>query len=235
MIAKAASSKVVSDVRRRVTQGEWNARVDLAAAYRICAAYGWNNFIYNHVTMRVPGEPKHFLLKPNDLMFEEVTASTLIKLDLDGNPVDEDDNVNAAGYTIHTAVLIARQEINCVLHVHTPVGMAISAYKNGLLPINQGAMRFYNRIAYHDYEGFSTDLEDREKIAKDLGKHKAMIMRNHGLLTLSETVQDAVMWMKYLVESCETQLQLGAMSTELIIPSHELCEGSGCVKRSEYA
>ena len=203
---------------------EWSARVELAAAHRLVSLFGWTNLIYNHVTLRVPGEPQHFLLKPHTLLFEEVTASSLVKLDLDGNAVGDGTTLNAAGFNIHTAVLKSRPEINCVVHVHTLAGMAISAHAGGLLPLNQGAMRFYNRISYHDYEGLSTDANERERIERDLGRNKAMIMRNHGLLTCGTTVREALILMKYLVMSAEAQLMLEASGAELVIPPPDVCE-----------
>ncbi|HKY94864.1 MAG TPA: class II aldolase/adducin family protein [Kiloniellales bacterium] len=202
----------------------WQARCDLAAAYRIAALYGWANITYNHISLRVPGQPRHFFVKRNDMMFDEVTASSLLTLDLDGAPVGEDRNVNAAGFTIHSAVLRARPDVNCVVHVHTPAGMAMSARRSGLLPAHQGALLFYNRLAYHDYEGLSDALAERERLARDLGPHKAMILRNHGLLTCAATPALALILMKYLIDDCETQLLLEASGGALHLPSPELCE-----------
>lgn len=211
--------------RGSVGEAEWAARVDLAAAHRLVDLYGWSNLIYNHVTLRVPGEPEWFLVKPHQLMFHEVRASNLLKLRLDGSPSAESENVNAAGFTIHTAILLARPDLNCTMHVHTEAGMAMSAHGKGLLPLNQGAMRFYNRLSYHDYEGLSRDVEERERIAQDLGPvNKAMIMRNHGLLTAGTTVVEALTQMLYLITSCKTQLMLEASGAPLIVPSPETCE-----------
>jgi len=205
---------------------EWQTRVDLAAAHRLVAIFGWTNLIYNHVTARVPGEPDHFLLKPHHLLFEEVTASSLVKLDLDGNFVDQGDerSLNVSGFNIHTAVFKARPEINCAVHVHTVAGMAMSARKSGLLPLTQGAMRFYNRLAFHDYEGMSSNENERERIARDLGKMKAMILRNHGLLTCGASIREGLILMKYLVTSCETQFMLEASGAEILTPDPETCE-----------
>jgi ribulose-5-phosphate 4-epimerase/fuculose-1-phosphate aldolase len=224
MARNPAAAKPAPNVRATVGETEWNARVDLAAAYRLGALFGWSNLIYNHVTLRVPGEPHHFLIKVNDLMFEEVTASSLAKIDLDGKPVGEDQNVNVAGFNIHTAVLRARPEINSVYHVHTDAGTAMSAHKGGLLPMSQTAMNFYNRLAYHDYEGLSDDEDERERIARDLGTKKAMILRNHGLLTCGTSVSEAIVLMKWLVTSCETQLRLEATGAKIILPPPEVCE-----------
>lgn len=211
--------------RESVSEAEWQARVDLAAAHRLVDIYGWSNLIYNHVTLRVPDQPEYFLVKPHKLMFDEVRASNLLKLRLDGKMLTEDENVNTAGFTIHTAILNARPDLNCTAHVHTAAGMAMSAHAKGLLPLNQGSMRFYNRISYHDYEGLSKDLDERERLARDLGpKNKVMIMRNHGLLTAGSSVVEALTSMLYLVTSCKTQLMLEAAGAPLLIPSPEVCE-----------
>lgn len=212
-------------LQESVSEAEWNARVDLAAAHRLVDIYGWSNLIYNHITTRVPDQPEYFLVKAHNILFTEVCASNLLKLRLDGKMSTESENVNTAGFTIHTAVLNARPELNCTAHVHTEAGMAMSAHGKGLLPLNQGAMRFYNRISYHDYEGLSKDLNERERIARDLGpQNKAMIMRNHGLLTAGESVVEALTLMLYLITSCKTQLMLEATGAPLVIPGAAICE-----------
>jgi ribulose-5-phosphate 4-epimerase/fuculose-1-phosphate aldolase len=211
--------------RESVSEAEWNARVDLAAAYRLVHIHGWSNLIYNHVTLRVPGEPDRFLVKSHHLLFDEVCASNLLKLRVDGSLEPGQDEVNTAGFTIHTAILAARPDIHCTVHVHTEAGMAMSAHGKGLLPLNQGAMRFHNRLSYHDYEGISESLDERERIARDLGPvNKAMIMRNHGLLTAGPTVVEALTSMLYLVTSCRTQLMLEATGAPLVIPPPGVCE-----------
>lgn len=213
-----------SAVAGGMSEAEWAARVDLAAAHRLADMFGWTNLIYNHITLRVPGEENCFLLKPNDELFSEVTASSLVKLDLDGNVQDGSRAVNVAGFNIHTAVLKARPEINCSIHVHTRAGMAISAMDVDLLPLTQGSMRFYKRIAYHDYYGISDKEAERAQIAADIGSMKAMILRNHGLLTCAPTVGEAMMSMKYLVDSCEVQLAAQASGVPLRLPPAEICE-----------
>jgi ribulose-5-phosphate 4-epimerase/fuculose-1-phosphate aldolase len=210
-----------------VSEAEWNARVDLAAAYRLVDIYGWHSLIYNHIALRVPGEPECFLMKAHSLLFHEVCASTLVKLRLDGRASGWSDNVNAAGFTIHSAVLRARPDINCTLHIHTVAGTAMSAHPEGLLPLSQNAMRFYNRLSYHDFEGVATDLEECERLARDLGpKNKAMILRNHGLLTCGATPAETMTAIRNLVEACETQLMLQAAGKGVLIPSPEVCEHS---------
>lgn len=208
-----------------MAQSEWQARVDLAATHRLCVHYGWDNLIYNHIAMRVPEQPDFFLIKPHACLFEEVTASNLVKLSMKNGMVGWDSNVNAAGFTIHTSMLNARSDLNCTLHVHTKAGMAMSAHGDGLLPITQGSMRFYNRISYHDYEGISEDINEGERIARSFGpKNKAMILRNHGLVTAGSTCSEALSLMKYLIASCETQLMLQATGCKMLIPAPDICE-----------
>ncbi|WP_338608684.1 class II aldolase/adducin family protein [Pelagibacterium nitratireducens] len=203
---------------------EWSARIELAAAHRLADRFGWTNLVYNHITLRVPGEDNCFLLKPNDELFNEVTASSLVKLDLEGNVQDGSRAVNVAGFNIHTAVLKARPEINCSIHVHTKAGMAISALDVDLLPLTQGSMRFYRRIAYHEYYGISDKEAERAQIAMDIGQMKVMILRNHGLLTCAPGIGEAMMSMKYLIDSCEVQLAAQASGAPLRLPPPEMCE-----------
>jgi ribulose-5-phosphate 4-epimerase/fuculose-1-phosphate aldolase len=221
----AAVQQITCASQSECSQAEWQARVDLAATYRLCVHYGWENLIYNHIALRVPDEPSSFLFKQHRLMFDEVTASNLVKIPLDGDQITEEAGVNAAGFTIHTAILKARPDLNCTLHVHPKAGMAMSAHKGGLLSMTQGAMRFHNRLSYHDYEGISTDLSEGDRLASDLGpRNKAMILRNHGLLTAGTTAGEALTLMKYLIGACETQLMLEATGAEIIIPPEEVCE-----------
>ena len=180
-------------VRARVTKEEWQVRVDLAAAYQLAALYRWTDLIYTHFSARVPGS-KDFLINPYGLLFDEITASNLVKIDKDGNLLEDPLGVgyNAAGFVIHGCVHEARPEINCVLHTHTRAGVAVSAQKCGLLPISQHAVRVYSMMSYHDYEGIALDLDERTRMAADLGPtSRAMILRNHGLLTLGHTVREA--------------------------------------------
>jgi ribulose-5-phosphate 4-epimerase/fuculose-1-phosphate aldolase len=208
-----------------MNDAEWQARVELTVAFRMAVYYGWTNLIYNHIALRVPGEPGHCLFKRHDLLFEEVTPSNLIKLDLHGAPLTEAQNVNAAGFNIHGAVLRARPDLECTLHTHTLAGMAVAASQSGILPISQGALRFYGRISQHAYEGLAEDPSECERIARDLGPHnQAMILRNHGLLTCGRSVAQTIFMMKQLVTACEVQVMLLSMQTELYIPSPEVCE-----------
>jgi ribulose-5-phosphate 4-epimerase/fuculose-1-phosphate aldolase len=208
-----------------ITEAERRARVELAAAYRIASYYGWGNLIYNHIALRVPDEPTHFMVKPHNVMFSEVRASQLVKLRIDGAPVNESDNINAAAFTIHTAVLKARPDLNCTVHVHPNPAIAISAHKRGILPLNQGAMRFYNRLSWHDYEGISDNVDEATRLARDIGPtNKAVLLRNHGPLTAGATASEAITLMRYLVQAAEIQLMIEATGTELQMPPPEVCE-----------
>ena len=195
-------------VRERVTREEWDMRVDLAAAYQLGAIYKWTDLIYTHFSARVPNTDD-FLINPYGLMFDEITASNLVKIDLDGRILDDplEMGVNEAGFVIHSCMHRARHEINCVIHTHTRAGVAVSAMKCGLLPISQHAMRVQPEITYHDYEGVALYKEEQGRMARDLGeKSKAMILRNHGLLALGRTVREAFEIMYYLDAACQIQV-----------------------------
>jgi ribulose-5-phosphate 4-epimerase/fuculose-1-phosphate aldolase len=199
-------------VRERVSREEWQMRVDLAAAYQLAAIFKWTDLIYTHFSARVPGS-EDFLINPYGLMFDEITASNLVRIDEHGKVIDDplDLGYNEAGFVIHGCVHAARPEINCVIHTHTRAGVAVSAMKCGLLPISQHSMRVQQQCAYHDYEGIALGMDERTRMAKDLGKKsKAMILRNHGLLTLGETVREAFELMYYL--DCACQIQIDALS-----------------------
>ena len=212
----------------RVAAAEWETRVNLAACYRLVAHYGWTDQIYNHISARVPGEEGRFLLNPYGLLYEEVTASSLVKIDAEGTIVSDGTGmgVNAAGFVIHSAVHAARPDAHCVIHTHSRAGMAVSAQKAGLLPLTQHAMKFFNRLAYHDYEGIAIDLDERQRLARDLGSFNAMILRNHGLLTLGPTIRAAFEEMYYLERAAEAQIGAMAGGAELNMPSPEACEKS---------
>lgn len=193
--------------RERIPAAEWEMRVDLAACYRLCAMYGMTDLPVAHISARVPGHPDHFLLNPFGLLFDEITASCLVKIDLDGNVVEHSDyEVHRAGYTLHSAILAGRPEINCVLHTHTVAGMAVSAQAEGLLDLAQCSMRFHNRIGYHDCEGIPDSPEERPRLQAALGDKFAMIMRNHGLLVAGRTVAEAWMLNWCLERACQVQV-----------------------------
>ena len=178
---RALSGVEIPSLKGKVSDEEWAIRVDLAAAYRLVAHYGWDDLIFTHLSARIPGPEHHFLLNPYQLMFEEVTASSLVKVDVNGNPVEPTPFItNPAGFTIHSAVHMAREDAHAVMHLHTPAGQAVSAHEDGLLPLTQTAMLVRSDLAFHDYEGVATDLEERERIVADLGDKGGMLLRNHG-------------------------------------------------------
>lgn len=222
------SLQAVSDspsLREKVSDAEWQVRVDLAACYRLVDHYDMSDLTGTHISAKVPGEPGAFLLNPYGLFFDEITASSLVKLDLDGNILlDNGHEVNQAGYTIHSAVLGAREDVTCALHTHTSAGMAVSAMKCGLLPLTQHAMVFYDRLGYHDYEGVALDLDERERLVRDLGDNYAMMLRNHGLLTAGRTVPEAFWLIFYLEKCCASQVQALTSGVELELVSREVCE-----------
>ena len=205
MVATAALERPKTDY----APGEWEARVDLAAAYRLVALYGRDDLIFNNLSARVPGPEHHFLINPYDMMFEEITASSLVKIDVDGNPVGPSEHpVNPAGFTIHSALHMARDDAAAVMHLHTPHGQAVSAMEFGLLPHTQTAMIASHDVAYHDYEGIATDLEERERLVEDIGAKHAMILRNHGTLTVGETVGQCFLRLYFLERACEAQVHM---------------------------
>jgi len=212
--------------RARASPAERETRVNLAACYRLVAYYGMTDQIYNHISARVPGEHGRFLINAYGMLFEEVTASSLVKIDSDGAVIDDSTGlgVNPAGFVIHGAVHEARPDAACVIHTHSRAGMAVSAQKEGLLPLTQHAMRFWNRIGYHDYEGIALDMDERARLARDLGRHDAMILRNHGTLTLGSTIRQAFELAYYLERACQAQIDAMAGGRPLNIPPPAVCE-----------
>lgn len=204
---------------------ERDLRIQLAAAYRLIDRFGMADSIYTHISVRIPGEDNAFLINPYGLLFNEITASSLVKVDIDGNILEDNGyRVNPAGFVIHSAIQGARKDINCVLHTHSRYGVAVSAMECGLLPISQFSMQFYNRVAYHDYEGVSLELDERERLVADLGTQKTMIMRNHGLLTVGATIAEAFYLIYYLEKSCEVQVLAQSSGAKIVLPSPEVCE-----------
>jgi ribulose-5-phosphate 4-epimerase/fuculose-1-phosphate aldolase len=201
---------------------ERELREDLAAAYRLIALYGMTDLVFTHLSVRVPGVGHRFLVNPYGLLFEEITASSLVLVDAEGEPAQPTEwPVNPAGFVIHSAVHLGRESAQCVMHTHTLAGMAVAAQAGGLLPLNQISMEFDGRVAVHDYEGVAADdnLSERERLVQDLGDRPCMILRNHGLLTVGHTVAEAFYWMWYLEQSCRIQLAAQASGVELAIPS----------------
>jgi ribulose-5-phosphate 4-epimerase/fuculose-1-phosphate aldolase len=214
-----------SPVRESVSEAEWETRVELAASYRLLAHFGVSDLTYNHLSARVPDAPDQLLIKSQTEMFDEVTASSLLKYDFEGNPLQEGaSELRGGGYVIHAGVLAARDDLNAVFHTHTPAVMGVSAQKHGLLPINQHAMRFYNRIAYHHFMGFEFDLAMRKPLIEDLGEHKVALLHNHGSLVCGETVAEAFVLHHFLEMACQGQIAALAGGTEIILPTPEACE-----------
>lgn len=219
-MSATATAPEPTTVRERASTEEWQARVDLAAAYRLVAHYGWDDLIFTHISARVPGPEHHFLINPYGLLFTEITASNLLKVDLDGKLVEPTPYFfNPAGFTIHSAVHAAREDAKCVLHLHTLPGVAVSCQKQGLLPINQTAMLLNDQIAYHEYEGVALLLDERPRLVADLGTKNAMILRNHGTLTVGESVGEAFLSMYFLERACATQVALMTAGAELHWPA----------------
>jgi ribulose-5-phosphate 4-epimerase/fuculose-1-phosphate aldolase len=212
---------------RGVSDAEWDVRVKLAAAYRLVDYYDWTEQIYGHLTARVPGSEDHFLINPWGLNYDEVTASNLVKIDVDGKSVAGGEQpVNYAGFIIHSAIHMTRsKETHVVMHTHTRAGMAIAAIKEGLLPVSMFATVFHNRIGYHDYEGASLYLDERERIVKSLGPHKAMILRNHGLMVVGKTVPECFLRLYRLERACQVQVDAAAAGT-LNVVSTEVADRS---------
>ena len=205
--AKAMDSLEIPSLEGKVSEAEWVVRVDLAAAYRMVAHYGWDDLIFTHLSARVPGPEHHFLLNPYQLMFEEVTASSLVKVDVNGNPVDPTPFItNPAGFTIHSAIHMAREDALAVMHLHTPAGQAVSAHNEGLLPLTQTAMLVRGDIAFHDYEGVAVDLSERERLVANLGAKHAMLLRNHGTLAVGSNVGECFVRLYFLERACQAQV-----------------------------
>ena len=215
---------VHTSVRERVSTEEWAVREDLAACYRLAAHFRMTDLIYTHISARVPGPEHHFLINAFGQMWDEITASSLVKVTLAGDIVDDPLGlgINRAGYVIHSAVHAARADVHCVIHSHTAAGIAVSAQEQGLLPISQHAMRFTDRLAYHDYEGLALELDEQQRLTRDLGSHNAMILRNHGLLVCGTGVAQAFDLMYYLERACQTQVAALAGGAKLRIPPHEV-------------
>jgi len=218
----------VASLRPEMSATEWQQRVELAACYRLLAHFRMTDLIYTHCTVRVPGEPGRFLINPYGFRWEEITASSLVKIDVDGNKVgDSPHRVNPAGFTIHSAVHMSRHDAACVIHTHTRAGMAVASLKEGLLPLNQIALQFYGRLGIHDYEGIALDLDERARIIADLGDKCGVLLRNHGLLTVGRTVAEAFNLMFYLERACEVQVATLSMGREIVLPPREVCEKVG--------
>lgn len=200
-------SVAIPSLKGKVSDEEWKIRVDLAAAYRMVAYYGWDDLIFTHLSARIPGADHHFLINPYNLMFEEITASSLVKVDVHGNAVEPTPFVtNPAGFTIHSAIHMAREDAQAVMHLHTPHGQAVSAHEDGLLPLTQTAMVVRSDLAFHDYEGIATDLNERERLVADLGDKGGMILRNHGTLAVGGNVGECFIKLYFIERACQAQI-----------------------------
>jgi ribulose-5-phosphate 4-epimerase/fuculose-1-phosphate aldolase len=217
---------VVQTARRphHISDEEWDVRVNLAAAYRLVDMLGWSDGTGTHISARVPGPEDHFLLNPYGMLFDEITASCLIKVDTEGNAVDNptEYQVNPAGFTIHSAVHMSNPELQCVMHTHTVAGTAVATQKDGILPINQHALAVIYTTGYHDYEGPATDHDERVRIVEDLGDNRILVLRNHGLLTVGRTMGEAFVWMYRAERACRMQIAFQQTGAELYPISEEV-------------
>lgn len=207
-----------ASLKGRVSAEEWRARVECAALYRLVALYGWDDMIFTHISMRVPGPDHHFLINPYGLLFEEMTASVLVKVNLEGDIVEPTSHfINPAGFTIHSAIHAAREDALCVIHLHTDAGVGVSAQQHGLLPLTQNSCILQPQLAYHDYEGVALHLDERERLVRDLGDRKLMLLRNHGTLAVGATAADAFVGIYFLERACAQQVAALSAGAERVL------------------
>jgi len=208
----------VISLKDKVSPEEWQARCDLAALYRLVALHGWDDLIYTHISARIPGPEHHFLINPYGMLFEEITASSLVKIDLDGKILQETPYfINPAGFTIHSAIHAAREDAKFVMHLHSDQGVAVAAQKDGLLPLSQHALIVLPRLAYHDYEGIALNLDERERLVADIGDKSLMLLRNHGTLSVGEAAADCWVGMFYLERACKQQVMALSAGRENVL------------------
>lgn len=230
------SHKIDPSVKNRVSPEEWQMRCDLAALYRLTALFGWDDLIFTHITAKVPGTEDHVLINPYGMMFDEITASSLVKIDLDGNKVMESEyDINPAGFTIHSCIHEARDDAACVLHTHSINGVAVSAQKSGLLPLSQFAFIVMQSLSYHDYEGLALDHDEQPRLVRDLGDTQYMILRNHGLLTVGQTPADAFQAMHRLEAACMVQVRAQAGGSDLLHIDPDILERANVESRADRA
>lgn len=211
--------------RKRYSPAEWQTRLELAAAYRLIRHFGLSDLVYNHLTARIPGTDEEILINPYGLMYDEITASNLLKIDVDGNKLDESPyDINPAGYVIHSAVHKARHDVQCVMHTHSHAATAVSALDMGYVPVSQTGFMFYNRVAYHDYEGVAVNLDERKRLVASLGDKNVLLLRNHGSLTCGATIQMAFRRMYYFELGCRNQLDALTSGAKLRLPKPEVME-----------
>ena len=207
-----------------INDEEWKNRINLAASYHLADHFGWSDIIWNHITAKTSKNKNTFLINKFGLRYDEITASNLLEIDLDGNIVNGVGEINVTGYLIHGAIHKNRKDIYCVMHTHSRAGLAVSCFKEGLKPMIQDSAIFYNRVSYHEWEGMSTDSEECDRLSKSLGSNKVMILRNHGLLTCGESTAETFMLMYYLDRACKTQIDAESTGEKLIIPSNNIME-----------
>jgi len=208
----------MTEVKRKVTKAEWDQRVNLAACYRLVAMYGWDDLVFTHISARVPGPDHHFLINPYGMTFAEVTASSLVKVDLDGNEVMKSPfDINPAGFVIHSAIHAAREDAICVLHTHSLNGTAVSAQEQGILPLSQKSTFVLASLAYHDYEGLAVSADEKVRLVRDLGDKRFLMLRNHGLITIGETVADAFLFMYQFEAACAIQVRAQTSSGQFVL------------------
>jgi len=208
----------VISLKDKVSAEEWQARVELAALYRLVALHGWDDLIYTHISARIPGPEHHFLINPYGMLFEEITASSLVKIDLDGNILQDTPYfINPAGFTIHSAIHAAREDAKFVMHLHSDQGVAVAAQKEGLLPLSQHALIVLPRLAYHDYEGIALNLDERERLVADIGDKTLMLLRNHGTLSVGDSAADCWVGMFYLERACKQQVMALSAGRENVL------------------
>ena len=211
-----------ASLKGRVSAEEWQARVDCAALYRLVALHGWDDMIFTHISMRVPGPDHHFLINPYGLMFEEITASSLVKVDLEGNIVAPTAHfINPAGFTIHSAIHAAREDALCVIHLHTDAGVGVAAQKHGMLPLTQDALVVIPKLAYHGYEGIALNLDERERLVHDLGDKQLMLLRNHGTLAVGRNAADAFVAIFFLERACAQQVRALSAGVDNVLTAPE--------------
>jgi ribulose-5-phosphate 4-epimerase/fuculose-1-phosphate aldolase len=217
----------IPSLKDKVSPEEWAVRVDLAACYRLVARYGWEDLVFTHISARVPGADEHFLINPYGLFFDEITASSLVKIDLEGNTIGASSfPVNKAGFIIHSAIHAARHDAKCVLHTHTLNGVAVATQRAGLQPISQHSMFVLGSLGYHDFEGVALDEDEKPRLVRDLGDNKCLILRNHGLLSVGATVADAFIHMYYMEASCAIQVRAQSGGGELIPVPKDILESN---------
>jgi ribulose-5-phosphate 4-epimerase/fuculose-1-phosphate aldolase len=215
------------DVKSKVSEAEWKLRVDLAAAYRLVALYGWDDLIFTHISARVPESDHHFLINPYGMTFDEVTASSLVKIDLEGRKVmDSPYEINPAGFTIHSAIHAAREDAQCVMHTHSLNGVAISATKDGMLPVSQQSIFVLSSLAYHNYEGVALLEGEKPRLVRDLGDKSFFMLRNHGILTVGASIPDAFLFMYLFESACTIQVRAQSASSELISIDPKIVAGA---------